>query len=52
MTTRVEAHGLPAGVSGPKVAVWWFLASEIMVFGGLIASYIVFRLGGSGWAEA
>jgi len=32
--------------------VWWFLASEIMVFGGLIASYIVFRLGGSGWAEA
>jgi heme/copper-type cytochrome/quinol oxidase subunit 3 len=32
--------------------VWWFLASEVMVFGGLIASYLVFRLGGSGWAEA
>jgi heme/copper-type cytochrome/quinol oxidase subunit 3 len=51
MTARVDAQGL-AGVSGPKLAVWWFLASEIMVFGGLIASYVVFRLGGTGWAEA
>jgi heme/copper-type cytochrome/quinol oxidase subunit 3 len=35
-----------------KTGTWWFLASEIPVFGGLIASYIVVRLGGSGWAEA
>jgi heme/copper-type cytochrome/quinol oxidase subunit 3 len=34
-----------------KIAVWWFLASEIMVFGGLFASYTVFRLGG-GFADA
>lgn len=52
MTAHVDAQDLPAGMSGPKVAVWWFLASEIMVFGGLIASYIVFRLGGTGWADA
>jgi heme/copper-type cytochrome/quinol oxidase subunit 3 len=52
MSARVEGRELPAGVTGPKVAVWWFLASEIMVFGGLIASYLVFRLGGTGWAEA
>lgn len=52
MTAHVDAQGLPAPMSGPKVAVWWFLASEIMVFGGLITSYIVFRLGGTGWAEA
>ena len=52
MTAHVDAQGFPAGMSGPKVAVWWFLASEIMVFGGLITSYIVFRLGGTGWAEA
>lgn len=32
--------------------MWWFLASEITVFGGLIASYIVVRLGSSGWSEA
>jgi heme/copper-type cytochrome/quinol oxidase subunit 3 len=31
--------------------VWWFLASEIMVFGGLIASYVVVRLGGAGWSQ-
>jgi heme/copper-type cytochrome/quinol oxidase subunit 3 len=52
MIAHVEAPGVPAGVVPGKVAVWWFLASEIMVFGGLIVTYIVFRLGGSGWAEA
>lgn len=35
-----------------KTGTWWFLASEIPVFGGLIASYIVVRLGSSGWHEA
>jgi len=39
---------IPAG----KTGTWWFLASEIPVFGGLIASYIVVRLGSSGWHEA
>jgi heme/copper-type cytochrome/quinol oxidase subunit 3 len=52
MSVHAETQSLPGGVTAGKVAVWWFLASEIMVFGGLIASYIVFRLGGSGWAEA
>ena len=27
-----------------KVGMWWFLASEIMVFGGLIGSYILSRI--------
>lgn len=40
-----EAAILPA-----KVGVWWFLASEIVLFGGLIASYVVMRLGAGGWA--
>lgn len=52
MTAHAEAQAVPGGVPAGKVAVWWFLASEIMVFGGLISSYIVFRLGGAGWAEA
>ena len=52
MIAHVEAPGVPADVEPGKVAVWWFLASEIMVFGGLIATYIVFRLGGSNWTEA
>ena len=52
MIASVEAEAVPGGIAPGKVAVWWFLASEIMVFGGLITSYIVFRLGGPGWADA
>jgi heme/copper-type cytochrome/quinol oxidase subunit 3 len=52
MMARLEAEGIPDDVTAGKVGVWWFLASEIMMFGGLITSYIVFRLGGPGWAEA
>ena len=52
MITRAEAEGAPGGITAGKVGVWWFLASEIMMFGGLITTYVVFRLGGSGWAEA
>jgi len=41
-----------ATVPPGKTGTWWFLASEIPVFGGLIASYIVVRLGSAGWGEA
>ncbi len=48
ITEPLTDIGIPKG----KIGTWWFLASEIPVFGGLIASYVVVRLGGSGWAEA
>ena len=51
MLSSVQAPAIP-GIPAGKVGVWWFLASEIMLFGGLIASFSVFRLGGSGWHEA
>lgn len=35
-----------------KTGTWWFLASEIPVFGGLIVCYIVLRLGSTGWSDA
>jgi heme/copper-type cytochrome/quinol oxidase subunit 3 len=38
--------GQPLG----KIGIWWFLASEIMVFGGLIGAYIVSRIAAGGWA--
>jgi heme/copper-type cytochrome/quinol oxidase subunit 3 len=38
-TTRSSA-GLPTG----KLAVWWVIVSEIVIFGGLLASYIMHRL--------
>ncbi len=49
MAISAEARTMP-GILPGKVGVWWFLASEIMLFGGLIASYIVFRLGSVGWS--
>jgi heme/copper-type cytochrome/quinol oxidase subunit 3 len=39
------AH-LPLG----RVGMWWFLASEIMVFGGLMGTYVLSRLASGGWA--
>lgn len=43
------AHHTPAV---GKMGVWWFLASEIMVFGGFLATYILYRMASSGaWAE-
>jgi len=32
------------GISTGKLAVWWLLASEIVIFGGVLASYLMFRL--------
>jgi heme/copper-type cytochrome/quinol oxidase subunit 3 len=38
-TTR-SAAGIPTG----RLAVWWVVVSEIVIFGGLLASYIMYRL--------
>jgi heme/copper-type cytochrome/quinol oxidase subunit 3 len=46
------SHAQPsAGAERGKVAIWWFLASEIMVFGGLISSFVISRLGGIAHVE-
>ncbi len=44
-TTR-SAAGIPTGL----LAVWWVLVSEIVIFGGLLASYIMHRLAHDAWA--
>ena len=46
-TTR-SATGIPTG----RLAVWWLLASEVVIFGGLLGSYIMHRMGHPEWAEA
>ena len=33
-----------AGLATGKLAVWWVVGSEIVIFGGLLASYIMYRL--------
>ena len=45
-TTR-SATGVPTG----KLAVWWIIASEIVIFGGLLGSYIMYRLSHPHWAD-
>ncbi|MCC7386505.1 MAG: cytochrome c oxidase subunit 3 [Deltaproteobacteria bacterium] len=39
------------GMSTGKLAVWWLIASEIVIFGGILASYVMHRLGHPEWAE-
>jgi heme/copper-type cytochrome/quinol oxidase subunit 3 len=52
MTTATAAtveggERLPSG----KLAMWWFLASEIMTFGGLLASFVLCRFAAGGWED-
>ena len=42
-----SAAGLPTG----RLAIWWVLGSEIVIFGGLLAAYVMHRLGHPEWAS-
>ncbi len=41
-----------AGISTGKLAVWWVIVSEIVIFGGVLASYTMQRIGHPEWAES
>ena len=43
IATHRSASGVPTG----RLAVWWLLASEIFIFGGLIACFLLFKLNGT-----
>ena len=45
-TTR-SAAGMPTA----RLAIWWVIASEIVIFGGLLGSYVMHRLAHGAWAE-
>jgi heme/copper-type cytochrome/quinol oxidase subunit 3 len=45
-TTRMAA-GIPTG----RLAIWWVVASEIVIFGGLLVSYIMHRLANPEWGD-
>ena len=41
------------GIPTARLITWWVIASEIVIFGGLLASYLMHRLGQPEWgAEA
>ena len=37
------------GLNNGKIGIWLFLASEVMLFGALFASYILIRIGAPSW---
>ena len=37
------------GLTNGKIGIWLFLASEVMLFGALFASYIMLRVGATEW---
>ena len=37
------------GLTNGKIGIWLFLASEVMLFGALFASYILIRTGAQSW---
>ena len=39
------------GLSNPKLGVWLFLASEVMLFGSLFSSYALLRAGAPSWPD-
>ncbi|MDP3936839.1 MAG: cytochrome c oxidase subunit 3 [Deltaproteobacteria bacterium] len=41
-----ESTEVPTG----RLGIWWFLASEVVIFGGLIATYVLFRWQHPEWA--
>ena len=40
IATLRSATGIPTG----RLALWWVIVSEIVIFGGLLASYIMHHL--------
>ena len=37
------------GLNNVKLGIWLFLASEVMLFGGLFSSYVLLRVGAETW---
>jgi heme/copper-type cytochrome/quinol oxidase subunit 3 len=47
IATQRSAMGIPTG----RLGVWWVLVSEIVIFGGVLVSYLMHRLGHPEWGE-
>lgn len=47
-TTEVRPD---TGMTSPKLGIWLFLASEVMLFGALLSSYALLRSGATSWPD-
>lgn len=53
MEIPYTVHARPdTGLANFKLGTWLFLASELMLFGGLFASYIFLKIGAPTWPDA
>lgn len=52
VTVPIATGRRVTGILTGKLAVWWIIASEIVIFGGLLAAYIMLRLKYSYWGAA
>ena len=46
VATLRSASGTPTG----RLAVWWVISSEIVIFGGILMSYLMHRFGHPEWS--
>ena len=47
-TTEVRPD---TGLTNPKLGIWLFLASEVMLFGSLFSAYALLRMGADSWPD-
>ena len=47
-TTEVRPD---TGLTNPKLGIWLFLASEVMLFGSLFSAYALLRMGAETWPD-
>jgi heme/copper-type cytochrome/quinol oxidase subunit 3 len=40
------------GIPSARLITWWVIASEVVIFGGLLASYVMHRIGHPEWADS
>ncbi len=43
----ISTHRTVTGIPTGRLAVWWVLCSEVFIFGGLIISFVLFKLNGA-----
>ena len=50
-TAPVATGRSVTGINSAKLAMWWLLSSEIVIFGGLVVVYLLLRLHNPGWGD-
>ena len=51
MSRPIATTRSAAGIPTARLAVWWIIASEIAIFGGVLGSYLMHRLAHGIWAD-